>query len=178
MSSLLRPRRALTVAALTAVWCGLWGSASIANIASGLVVTSAVLTAGVGTTGRGGVRPVPLVKLGWLVLVDLVKSTVSVAAEIATPGDGTDEAIVAVTVSPESRDHLLLLAVAITLTPGTAVVDADADTGVLYLHLLHHDRRAATEAHVHDLARLACEALPIRSGPTRSGPPQNTGVVT
>jgi hypothetical protein len=41
------------------------------------------------------------------------------------------------------------------------VVDADPDTGTLYLHLLHNDRRAATIEHVGQLTRLACDALPI-----------------
>ena len=87
----------------------------------------------------------------------------SVALEVLTPTDRTDEAIVAVPLPTESRRHLLLLIVAVTVTPGTAVIDADPDTGTLYLHLLHSDRRDATVAHVEELAELACKALPVRS---------------
>lgn len=160
MSSLLRPRRLVSLAALTLVWCGLWGQISFANVAAGLAVAVSVTGLGVGTSGRGGIRPLPLLHLLWVVSVDLVKSTISVAAEIITPTDRTDECIVAVDVEPESRDHLLLLIVAITLTPGTAVVDADRDTGTLYLHLLHADRRSSAIAQVHQIARLAGDALP------------------
>lgn len=160
MRTNLRPRRLVTLAALTLVWCGLWGEITFANIAAGLAVAAGVTVLGIGTAGRGGIRLRPLVHLLWIVVVDLAKSSVSVAVEILTPTDYTDESIVAVTLAPESRDHLLLLIVAITLTPGTAVVDADTDTGTIYLHLLHDDRRAATIEHVERLARLACQALP------------------
>lgn len=154
-------RRGVTIAVMTLAWCGLWQSLSVANLLSGLAVSTLVIASGVGTSGRGGVRIVPLVRLIWLVLVDLVLSTFNVAREILTPTDHTEEAIVAVDVESPSRQHLLFLVVAITLTPGTAVVDADPDTGRLYLHLLHADRIDDTVAHAKLLAELACEALPV-----------------
>ena len=171
--TLTRPRRLLTVATLTAVWCALWGEVSVANVAAGLVVAAAVVASGIGTAGEGRVRLVPLLRLLWLVAVDLVRSTVDVAAEILTITDHTDESIVAVEIPPAGRDHLLLLVVAITLTPGTAVVDADPDAGIVYLHLLHDRRRAETVAHVQRLTEAACRALPMGRGPvaTAAGPP-------
>jgi multicomponent Na+:H+ antiporter subunit E len=162
MSTLIRPRRLVVVAALTLVWCGLWGEVSFANVVSGLGMATIVIVLGVGTPGQGSIRLRPLLHLLWVVALDLVKSTVSVAAEIITPTDRTNESIIAVNVTAESRDHLLLLIVAITLTPGTAVVDADPDTGILYLHLLHDERRAATIEHVQLLTRIASNALPTR----------------
>lgn len=163
MRSHITLRRILVIVALTACWCGLWRTISVANIVSGLVLSTVIVASGVGTEGRGGVRLVPLMKLVWIVFVDLVTSTVDVAVEILTPTDRTEEAIIAVKVPEDCRNHLLLLSVAITLTPGTAVVDADPVTGTLYLHLLHIDRREATVAHVQELARLSCEALPVSS---------------
>jgi multicomponent Na+:H+ antiporter subunit E len=156
---------------LTAAWCSLWRDISAANILGGVLLSIGVLSLGVATAGRGAIRPGALAKLCWIVLVDLIRSTVSVAVEIITPTDRTEEAIVAVPVSAESRDHLLLLIVAITLTPGTAVVDADLDTATLYLHVLHHDRLPETIAHVHTLTDLACQALPVSAS-------QPTGATT
>ncbi|MEM9611640.1 MAG: Na+/H+ antiporter subunit E [Actinomycetota bacterium] len=161
-------RRVLTVVALVAAWCALWGEVTVANLLSGVLVAGVVVASGAGTSARGGVRLRPLVRLAGLVAVDLVESTVSVSREILTRTDRTEEAIIAVRVPAETRSHLLLLVVAITVTPGTAVVDADADTGTLYLHLLHVDRRRQLERHVAELARLACAAFPpstARSGP-------------
>lgn len=154
-------RRVVTIVALTLAWCGLWQELSVANVISGLVVSSASLALGIGTPGVGRICVRPLLHLLGTVAVDLVVSTVHVAREIATPADSTEESIVGFDVPPEARHHLLLLIVAITVTPGTAVVDADRDTGTLYLHLLHHNRRDEVLAHVDKLARLVCEALPV-----------------
>ena len=57
-------------------------------------------------------------------------------------------------------EHLLLLSAAITLSPGTAVVDVDHNTGRYYVHLLHVSKRESTVAHVHRIGELACRALP------------------
>lgn len=158
---LFSARKMLTLAALVAAWCALWGNVSAANLLSGTSLGVLILSNDLGTQVRGGVRPVPLLKFGGLVLVDLVLSTLNVAREILTPADSTEESIVAVSLPVESRRHLLLLVVAITVTPGTAVVDTDPDTATLYLHLLHHDRREEIVAHVEQLAGLACAALPV-----------------
>lgn len=163
MTSRLTIRHLLSIVALTTAWCGLWRSVSIANLLSGAALASALTYSGLGTSGRGGIRITPLLQLCWLVLVDLVMSTINVAIEIITPTNRTDEGIIEVTLPSEARQHLLLLVVAITLTPGTAVVDADPDTGVLYLHLLHIERRDATIEHIDTLARLTCEALPVNN---------------
>ncbi len=161
LSALLTTRGVTMVVVLTAVWCGLWQEISIANIATGVILAVAVLVTGVGTPTVGTIRFRPLSKLLWIVFVDLVTSTAEVAKAIVTPGDSTDEAIIAVAIPDEGRHHFLLLIIAVTLTPGTAVVDADPDTGTLYLHLLHVERREAVAEHVRDLTTLACRALPV-----------------
>ncbi len=171
-----RGRGALTVrglvilASLVVAWVALWGEASIANVASGLVVALCVAALGIGTPARGGLRPAPLARFAWLVALDLVASTISVAREILTPTDHTEEGIIAVRTPTGTEAHLLLLVVAVTVTPGTAVVDADPDTGTLYLHLLHIDRRRAVTEHVIELAELACRALPVDTPPPDTSP--------
>jgi len=158
--SLLTPRRLATLALLVIAWCALWGSVSVANVLSGtLIAVAATMFSGVDRTS-GGLRIVPLLHFVWLVAVDLVVSTASVAWEILTPTDYTDEAIIAVDTGIASRSHFLMLVVAITVTPGTAVIDSDSDTGRLYLHLLHAEKAPEIEQHVRHLAELACRALP------------------
>ncbi len=160
--ALVTPRRLLTMALLVGAWCALWGDVSVANVLSGtLVVVAATVFSGV-DRNAGGLHPLSLLHFLWLVGVDLVVSTVNVAWEILTPTDYTDEAIIAVDTSMESRAHLLMLVVAITVTPGTAVVDSDVDTGRLYLHVLHAEKSDEIERHVRHLADLACRALPVR----------------
>jgi len=152
-------RRVVSVVALTAAWCALWGAFSVANLVSGFAVSVVASTLG-NPPQRGGVRLGPLLRLIWLVAVDLVVSTAVVAREVLTPTDFTDEAIVAIPVPPAGRMHLLLMFVAITVTPGTAVVAGEADASVIYLHVLHADRRDDVEAHTRRLFELANEALP------------------
>ena len=165
--ALLTPRRLLTIALLVGAWCALWGDVSIANVMSGtLVAVTATVFSGVDRS-VGGLRIVPLLHFVWLVAVDLVVSTVQVAWEILTPTDYTDEAIIAVDTSAASRSHFLMLVVAITVTPGTAVIDSDGDTGRLYLHLLHAEKADEIQRHVRRLADLACRALPV--GPASDG---------
>lgn len=167
--AILTPRRLVIIALLVGAWCALWGDVSIANVASGtLVAVVATVFSGV-DRNAGGLRIVPLLHFGWLVAVDLVVSTVQVAWEILTPTDYTDEAIIAVDTSIASRSHFLMLVVAITVTPGTAVVDTDRDTGRLYLHLLHAEKADEIQRHVRRLADLACRALPVGAGSGVSG---------
>ena len=149
----------ISVVLLTAVWCGLWGAVSIANVASGLTV-AVVAVHRRPVKSSTGIRLAPLLRLGWLILVDLVASTVQVAREVLTPTDYSEEGIIAVVVPAASMAHTLLLTSAITLTPGTAVVEIDRDRSTLYLHLLHMDRRSQVEEHVVELAMLSVEALP------------------
>lgn len=160
VNQLLAFRRSLTVAGLVFAWCALWGSFSVANVLSGLVVSLAALATGIGGTGRGNVRIIPLARFFWLVTIDLVVSTAMVIFEVLTPVDHTQECIIAVAVPPGSRHHLLMLYGAITVTPGTAVVAAEADGSVLYLHVLHSKRRKTVEANVRRLAHLGIAALP------------------
>ncbi len=174
--SWLSVRRVLTAAGLVLAWCALWGSFSVANVVGGIAVAAVALTVGVGGSGRGGVRFGPLLRFTWLVAVDLVVSTVTVVREVLTPTDYTDEGIIEVAIPAGGKHHLLLLFVAITVTPGTAVVAAESDGSALYLHVLHCDRRASVEAHVQHLADLACRALPMPDGDSGSGSNDETEV--
>lgn len=171
----MNARSIVVVVALVGAWCALWESISFANVLSGLVVAvPAVMFAGSHTNGPT-IRVVPAIKLVWLVTVDLVKSTVHVVWEILTPIDSTDETIIAVDTQVEARDHLLLLVVAITLTPGTAIVDTDPHTGRLYIHLLHADAEQQVIEHVRRLAELSCEAFPSSA---TTAAPQHTEEVS
>ena len=156
----------LLVVGYTAVWCVLWGEVSLANVVSGLVLaTVSIALLGGNDPSPASIRPVAMIRFLAIVAVDLVKSTIAVALEVVTPGDATDEVIIVVDVGPDPIAHPLLMTVAITITPGTGVVDVDQDAGTLYLHLLHGARSSDTADHVRRLNRLANEALPMRADP-------------
>ncbi len=163
MSTSLSLRRLLIVVGLTVMWCALWQTFSFANVAGGLLLSLAITALDLGPRAIGSIRLVPLMKLLWIVFVDLVRSTISVAVEVLTPTDHTDEAIIAIPLPDYAKDHFLVLTLAITLTPGTAVVDANPATSTIFVHLLHASDRASTIAHAERLAALAEEALPAES---------------
>lgn len=156
----MKPGLTVSVLFITAAWCALWGQATPANVLGGLVV-GVIVSVAAGPKSR--TRSVSLPALAQLLAIigkDLVASTVSVAREVLTPTDYTDEKFVDIQLLPGAEDHLLLLTIAVTLTPGTAVVDVDRDQAILRLHLLHADRLEPTIEHVHQLSELAIRALP------------------
>jgi multicomponent Na+:H+ antiporter subunit E len=158
LSQFFTARRVALVIALTAAWCALWGSISAANVLSGVLVSGVASFAG--ANASGGLRLVPLLRLLWVVAIDLVVSTGVVVREVLTPTDYTDEAIIAVPIPAEARAHLLFLYIAITVTPGTAVVAGDDDASTIYLHVLHDDRRDDVVEHVELLVSLVTRAFP------------------
>lgn len=157
---LATPRMLLVIVALVFAWCALWEAFSIANALSGVVVAVVALGIAGPTTAGRTVHIGAMLQLFWLVLVDLIRSTAQVVWEILTPVDYTDEIIIGIDTEADSSAHLLLLTVSITLTPGTAIVDIDSNTGRLYLHLLHADAAPQVTEHVERLAELACRAFP------------------
>ncbi|MEO0495622.1 MAG: Na+/H+ antiporter subunit E [Actinomycetota bacterium] len=154
-------RRVILIVGLVAAWCALWNQLSFANVASGLVIAIIVSHRTIGPPGVGRVRIRPLLTFGAIVGQDLVMSTFNVAYEVITPTDYTEEAIIGVDLPGNARAHMMLIAVAVTVTPGTAVIDVDPDTSRIYLHILHAERADATAEHVQKLAELACQALPM-----------------
>ena len=150
----------VAVVVLAVAWCGSWGEFSLANVVSGLAIGVLLRLMLRGESSHRSVHLVSLARLVALVAVDLVKSTASVVYEVLTPTDYTNEKVVDVVAGPDAVNHLLLLTTAITLTPGTAVIDADPETGTLRLHLLHADTEAAVTRHVAKLVSLATEAFP------------------
>lgn len=154
-------RPMITMTALFLAWLALWGQATVGLVLLGLIVVVGVEMAAVGTAGIGKVRPIALLELIGVVVLDLIKATWTVTREIITPGDQTAEGIIAVELPTASREHFLLFTIAITVTPGTAVVDADPATGTMYIHMLYMDDWEATAEHLRRLADLADRAIPV-----------------
>ncbi|MEM9132472.1 MAG: Na+/H+ antiporter subunit E [Actinomycetota bacterium] len=160
LRAIATPRGAATVVAVTLMWCGLWREISVANVLAGLAVAVAIMASGMGPAATGRLNVIALVKLFAVITIDLIKATWTVAFETITPGNNTQESVIAVALPPGHRRYGLLLTIAITITPGTAVVDISEDGSIVYLHLLYHESRDDTVAHTLRLARMAAEAWP------------------
>ena len=148
---------------LAALWVILWGDLSLYTIAVGFAFGYAVLWLFARTVSRGGEgamreaygrRVIGLVRFAghfaWL----LVKSNWQIAREVVTPGMGISPRILRYEVTGLNDAETTALSNAITLTPGTLVVDVrDSEGGRrhLYVHAIYAADRARAEA---DLDRL------------------------
>lgn len=123
---------------LAAVWVGLWGTVTPANVLGGLVV-GVVLVAALPLNeveSDGIVRPLGVLRFVVHFAKDLVVASLQVSALVLRPRGPLRQAVIAVDVRGESDRLLTLLANAISLTPGTLTLEVDRPRGLLYVHAL------------------------------------------
>ncbi|WP_442930809.1 Na+/H+ antiporter subunit E [Micromonospora sp. NBC_00421] len=133
-----RRNRAVAMVVLVTVWVLLWGTLSWANVLGGLVVGLVVLTVFPlpPVTFAGRLHPLPLLRFTWRFLRDLVVASVQIAALAFRFGHTPQGAIIAVPLRVRSDLNLTLTAEALSLVPGSLIVEVDRDTGTLYVHVL------------------------------------------
>lgn len=126
---------------LWVVWVALWEQVTILTVVGGLVV-ALVLVRAFPTAARRGrglhaFRPLAVLSFIGYFVVKIVQANAIVAWEVITPGNKVNEGIVAVPFTGASDTIITLLASAISLTPGTLVIEVQRDPAVLYVHVLH-----------------------------------------
>jgi len=103
---------------------------SVVAIAGGLAISTLQIPSGrIRKWGN-------IVKLAFIVLLDIIRSNIAVARIILMPTRGVKSGFV--TIPLDLRDHygLAILACIITSTPGTVWVNYDSAKGVLLIHVL------------------------------------------
>ncbi|MEV5447941.1 Na+/H+ antiporter subunit E, partial [Streptomyces sp. NPDC052644] len=142
-----RRNQAVAMIVLVTVWVLLWGTLSWANVLGGLVVGLVVLTVFPlpPVTFAGRVHPVPLLRFALRFLRDLVVASVQIAALALRFGHPPLGAIIAVRLRVRSDLNLTLTAEALSLVPGSLIVEVDRDAGILYVHVLGVRDRAEVE---------------------------------
>lgn len=147
---------------LIGIWVLLWRDAGVGVWIGGAVVAVAVeLVRSVASAGSR-VSPVAmlrfLVRYAWLVVV----SNLRVAWEVVTPNnDQIREAIVAVPIRSGSVPVALLVANAISYTPGSLTIELTEDPLVLYVHVLHFESVEIVRDEVARLERTVSAALDV-----------------
>jgi multicomponent K+:H+ antiporter subunit E len=82
-------------------------------------------------------RPVAIIRLGWRVFADIVRSNIAVARIILLPVDRQiTSGFVTIPLTLRNPNGLAVLACIITATPGTIWVHIDPATGRLMIHVL------------------------------------------
>ncbi|MBT3150223.1 Na+/H+ antiporter subunit E [Streptomyces sp. CHD11] len=149
-----RPRRGRTVLRrlplivwLWILWVLLWGSTSALTLVGGLLVVAAVvLPFPLPAVLPGAVpRPLSIGRLAAHLLIDLVRSGLTVAWQVVRHGGRTTSAIIEVPLRVDSDLLVTAVAEVTTVTPGTVVTEIDRGRGLLYVHVLpaHDDRDIA-----------------------------------
>lgn len=123
---------------LVLVWNLLWGELTWGNLLGGLLVAGAVLVffplPPVTFAGRLRARALLVFAAGFG--AELVSASARVAWLAVQPGCRPRGAIIGVRLRVRSDLNLTLTAEAISLVPGTLIVDVDRDAGTLYVHVL------------------------------------------
>jgi multicomponent Na+:H+ antiporter subunit E len=142
--------------ALVALWVFLWDHIDALTIVTGVLlavaVTRVLYLPPVLLSGR--FNPWHALLFGLRMIFDVLFASIQVALRAVNPRWQPMNAIIAVQLHTRSDLVITLTAEAITLVPGTLVVDIDRERGLLYLHAL------GTSTHS-DLERVRREVLGI-----------------
>jgi multicomponent Na+:H+ antiporter subunit E len=139
--------RAITCAVLVTVWTLLWGVLSWANLISGLLV-SAVIVAVFPlppVTFAGRPRPLGLLRFALRFIADLVRASAHLSWLAFRFGHQPRSAIVRVPLRVRSELVLTLTGEAVSLVPGSLIVDTDQASTALYIHVIGVADRAEVE---------------------------------
>jgi multicomponent Na+:H+ antiporter subunit E len=163
-----RAIRPSAVAWLTVVWMLLWDRPSVANLLSGLVLSVALPLVfplpPVGPQLR--LRPAGLAVFVLRFAVDLLHSAGPLAWQ-AAGGRGRAElnSVIAVSLRTRSDMILTIMAISLSATPGTLVLDVRRSDATLFLHVLGASDDAAVARARRDV--LALERRTVRALGTR-----------
>ena len=126
------------VMSLSLVWVMLWADLSPANVLVGVligvIVTLALPLPSIEFKGR--IHPIAAARLLARLLFDLAHASFQVAGLALNPSRVPRGGVIRVHLRNESDLYLTLTALLTTLVPGSLVVEAHRQTGVLYLHVL------------------------------------------
>ena len=157
---------------LTALWVMLWNDISIANLASGLVLSVVLLAANrlpfaagatSGNDDRLRISPLHFGYFVVYVVVQLIRSNLSLARKILTRTNMVNAGVIAVPMRTCGEMTMLVMSNVITLTPGTITIEAKGSPAVLYVNVLHLDDVERVRTELHQLESVCVRAFGSRS---------------
>jgi multicomponent Na+:H+ antiporter subunit E len=132
-------QQAPLLVALVLLWMLLWGNLSLLNLVTGvilaIVVTRVFYLPPVELSGRFN----PFWFLVFLVrfLGELVVASFQVAFQALSPHGARNNSVIAVQLRTRSDFLLTITAIALSVIPGSLVVEVERDKSVLYLHVFN-----------------------------------------
>jgi multicomponent Na+:H+ antiporter subunit E len=129
--------RLVTLTGLVAVWVLLWGSLTWLTVVGGVLVALVVVAVfPLPPIMFDGIRVGALLTFTGFFLRDLVVASAQIAWLAVRPGEPPRSAVIAVPLRVPSDLVLTLTAEALSLIPGSLIVEADRVTGTLYVHVI------------------------------------------
>lgn len=121
---------------LMLAWTALTGDFTLTNLGIGFAMGALIMWFAERAVGTGAYlyRLWKVLELMMFFLVELVRANVRVAFDVVTPRHYMRPGIVAVPLAARTDAEITLLAVLLTLTPGTLSIDVSSDQRVLYVH--------------------------------------------
>jgi multicomponent Na+:H+ antiporter subunit E len=146
---------------LAIVWCLLTGSAHPWNFVAGVLVGAAVVSSyGMVSSGRHYVVTIwRITRFGLYFFRILVLANIQIAREVVTPGLTFRPRFIRYDVSALNRVEKVTLSNAITLTPGTLVVDVSPCGDYFYIHCMYGQNRDAAVAELDELTERMREGV-------------------
>jgi multicomponent Na+:H+ antiporter subunit E len=156
--------RSVAVAAgLALIWVLLWGSASPANVLSGMLVGGMLILAVPGLRRRGRLRvpfrPLAIARFAGHVAFQVVASNVVLTREVVTPRSRIRTGVIGVPLPYCSAELVTLINNLVALTPGTMPLEVTNDPAVLYVHVLHLEDVEEVRREILHLTALAVRAF-------------------
>jgi multicomponent Na+:H+ antiporter subunit E len=126
------------IAVLTIVWALLWGAVTPLIVVGGALVALLVTTVFPfpPIVWAGRLRPLALLRLIAIFLIDLVVASLQVAWIAIRPAAPPRSAVIRVELATRSELLLTLTSELISLVPGTLLIELDSAAGHIWLHLL------------------------------------------
>ncbi|MEU4691388.1 Na+/H+ antiporter subunit E [Actinoplanes sp. NPDC023714] len=130
--------RCVAAVALTVIWTLLWGGVTPITVVGGLLIAVVVLTVFPlpPVTYAGRIHPLGVLRFAVRFAADMVVASAQVALLAFRFGTTVRSAVIAVRLRVPSDLGLTLTAEALSLVPGSLIVEVDRERGVLYVHVL------------------------------------------
>nr|WP_221374127.1 Na+/H+ antiporter subunit E [Actinoplanes polyasparticus] len=153
---------------LTVIWVLLWGSFSALTVVGGLAIAVVVLAVFPlpAVTYAGRIHPLGVLRFAGRFVLDMVVASFQVVSLAFRFGHVPRSAIVAVTLRAPSDLNLTMTAEALSLVPGSLIVDVDRRRGVLYVHVLGVESAEEAEQFEQDVLDLERRIVRAFGSPT------------
>lgn len=151
----------LTNVFLTVIWVMLTMKMTIVNIFFGFALSYAILWLIYGRKYSGYFSRIPKMTIFLLFFFkEIVKGSIKIAYDIATPKHFMHPGIIAVPLTCTSDIEITILANLITFTPGTMSLDVSTDRKVLYVYCVYISDEATEVANIKNgLEKKLLEAI-------------------